>query len=392
MLHQLQANPSRWQRFVAHVTQVFPAITTVTTPPAPNGNKQLTICIWQVDVELQREDLAIRLSDCGTGVGQVLAILYVAMTRKDSVVVIDELNSFLHPGAAKKLIEILKQYRDNQYVISTHSADLIGAIEPEVIHQICWNSDLGQSIVDQVDRDNLDQMADIMADLGIRLSDVFGADQVIWVEGQTETSCFPISAHHASIPVPVGTLFVRVRATGDFDAKRTDAKQVWDIYRQLTNGAALMPPAIGFSFDREGRTDRQMDDLKRESGDRISFLPRRLLENYFLHVYALANAISKEFVLRDIGQQPPTAEELTAKIKSIAENDPGRNNDLDWWKDDDWIHIFNGAHLLSELFDSYGLTYSKIRHGEEITRWLIDNDPSHIDELQQYLQSLWAKG
>ncbi|MBL0000004.1 MAG: hypothetical protein IPO97_02825 [Sphingomonadales bacterium] len=97
LLHELQANPNLWDQFTRHVQDVFPQITAVTTPPAQDGANLLTICLWQVDTATQRDDLAIRLKEAGTGVGQVLAILFIAMTRQGNVIAIDEPNSFLHP-------------------------------------------------------------------------------------------------------------------------------------------------------------------------------------------------------------------------------------------------------------------------------------------------------
>jgi predicted ATPase len=45
----------------------------------------------------------------------VLAILYVVMTSNHpQTIIIDEPQSFLHPGAVKKLIEVLKQYPQHQ--------------------------------------------------------------------------------------------------------------------------------------------------------------------------------------------------------------------------------------------------------------------------------------
>lgn len=52
----------------------------------------------------------MRLAESDTGIGQVLAILYVViMAKYNQVIIIDEPQSFLHPGAVRKLIEILKQ-------------------------------------------------------------------------------------------------------------------------------------------------------------------------------------------------------------------------------------------------------------------------------------------
>ncbi|MBK9588919.1 MAG: AAA family ATPase [Sphingomonadales bacterium] len=243
----------------------FPQITAVTTPPAQDGANLLTICLWQVDTATQRDDLAIRLKEAGTGVGQVLAILFIAMTRQGNVIAIDEPNSFLHPGASRKLIEILKTYDQNQYVIATHSAELITAIRPEILHQVTWDTVTGESKVRQIDQSNMDDVAELLSDLGVRLSDVFGADYIIWVEGQTEAACFPILAARCDPPPPPGTVFVPVRATGDFDARSADAKLVWEVYKRLTEGAALVPPQSALALIEKSvpHSDRRSSKIVR---------------------------------------------------------------------------------------------------------------------------------
>jgi predicted ATP-dependent endonuclease of OLD family len=40
-------------------------------------------------------------------------------------IAIDEPNSFLHPDAARTLIRILKQHPQHQYIITTHSPEVI---------------------------------------------------------------------------------------------------------------------------------------------------------------------------------------------------------------------------------------------------------------------------
>jgi predicted ATPase len=388
LLHEMQANPHLWAQFIQHVGEVFPQITSITTPPVEGGG-QISISVWQVDTETRRDDLAVRLKECGTGVGQVLAILYIAMTRTGNVIAIDEPNSFLHPGASRKLIEILKGYDKNQYLVATHSADLIGAIQPSVLHQVSWDKESGESKVKRVDHTNLDEMSEILTDLGVRLSDVFGADQIVWVEGPTEAKCLPIISSIAKHPPPSGTMFIPVRATGDFDAKSSDAKQIWDIYKRLTQGVALLPPTIGFSFDREGRTEIQLNELNKESGGLVTFVPRRLLENHFLNCSALAEALSQEFAFRNVEGPPPTPDQIRDFIAKISVQDDFRNNKFDWEHDINWITICHGAQVLEKLFERFLLTYSKIRHGEIIARWLVSNDPNHLDEISRYLGSLW---
>lgn len=103
LLH-LMSNPSRYERLMEYIRLIFPAIYTIRARPRAN---QAEIQIWQVDPITERDDLAITLNDSGTGVGQVLAILYVVVTSNvGRTIVIDEPNSFLHPGASRKLLQI----------------------------------------------------------------------------------------------------------------------------------------------------------------------------------------------------------------------------------------------------------------------------------------------
>src|SRR5579859_2117953 len=258
VLFKLQSNPWRWNRYNEHVRTIFPAIKRVVVGPVAGANGQLAISLWSIDLDTERDDLAIRLEESGTGVGQVLAILYVAMSRERNVIVIDEPNSFLHPGASKKLMQILKRYGSNQYVISTHSPEIIATIKPEIVHLLQWSDQ--ESMVTQLDSRSLADMNRILTDVGVELTDVFGADRVIWVEGPTEQKCFPLIA--AALPggLPLGTVFVPLRNTGDFDAKAVSAKAVWEIYERLTSGPALLPPALAFSFDRENRSEIDIKD------------------------------------------------------------------------------------------------------------------------------------
>ena len=70
------------------------------------------------DPHTSHERHMLPLSEGGTGVGQVLAILYVVLTSNEGrVIAIDEPNSFLHPGAARRLMEVLKEHPEHQFII-----------------------------------------------------------------------------------------------------------------------------------------------------------------------------------------------------------------------------------------------------------------------------------
>src|SRR6185312_12469791 len=115
VLHLLQtSNPDSYAEFITLVREVLPQVHWVSVVPI--DNQQLRIDVWSTDKKHKRADLAIPLNESGTGIGQVLSILYVAYHNEESrAILIDEPQSFLHPGAARKLIEVLKRFPRHQY-------------------------------------------------------------------------------------------------------------------------------------------------------------------------------------------------------------------------------------------------------------------------------------
>jgi predicted ATPase len=181
VLGTLQGSRAWFSKYNKHVTEILPSIREVSVAVV---GTDFEVRVWAIDPSTEREDLAIPLQESGTGVGQVLAILCVVMTVKNGVIVIDEPNSFLHPGAAKKLVQILRQYDQHQYVLATHSADLISTAKPDIIHLVRWED--GESKVEKIDATIVNDLREVLTEIGVSFSDLFGYDRVIWVEGPTE--------------------------------------------------------------------------------------------------------------------------------------------------------------------------------------------------------------
>jgi energy-coupling factor transporter ATP-binding protein EcfA2 len=113
-------NPSRFERFLSYVRDVFPQIHRITVPPL--SPSETRILVWTQNSDPERNDLAIPLNESGTGIGQVLAMLYVLVTSDSPrVILIDEPQSFLHPSAIRKLLETFAAHPMHQYIITTHS-------------------------------------------------------------------------------------------------------------------------------------------------------------------------------------------------------------------------------------------------------------------------------
>src|SRR5882672_5011694 len=79
VLNQLSTrNKPRFEKYLGHVRTVFPHITQIAAPRV-QGQNVARILVWTKPEELEREDLAVPLAESGTGIGQVLALLYVVV-------------------------------------------------------------------------------------------------------------------------------------------------------------------------------------------------------------------------------------------------------------------------------------------------------------------------
>jgi hypothetical protein len=63
--------------------------------------------------------------------------------------------------------------------------------------------------------------------------------------------------------------------------------------------------------------------------------------------------------------------------------------------EDLWLETVDGAHLLRDLFEELSenaVTYKKVNHGREITRWLCENTPENLQSLSDFLVETLERG
>ncbi|MBW4680599.1 MAG: AAA family ATPase [Microcoleus vaginatus WJT46-NPBG5] len=386
-------NPEKANRLNKLTSIIFPHIKRITTKPLVSN--LLEIRIWTIDPATEREDLSFPLSSCGTGVGQVLAILYVVLTAQEpQIIIIDEPQSFLHPGAAKKLVEILRtEFPEHQYIIATHSPTIIAAANPSVIIKLSYKD--GETVCSEMNSKDIEEQSLLLKEIGVNLSDVFGADNILWVEGQTEEECFPLILENIGKTSLHGTLIRSVRETGNLEGKKFEL--VLKIYSNLSKGHSLFPPAIGFILDKEEQMEEEQDDLKKRAKnivDFFDFLPRRMYENYLLHSQAIAFVINSENP--DDNITPEEVEIFLLKKyedrKYYSRNHIKESNYSPEWVKENINAIkenINAAKVLEYLFDELSdsrVAFKKTRHSVQITKWLIENDPDSLSEISNLLK------
>lgn len=379
--------PAKFRLLNQHFQTIFPQISEVAARNVPSDSQPYgpsrEIIVYEVE-SLDPED-AIPLSDSGTGLGQVLAMLYVLVeSSQPQVIIIDEPQSFLHPGAVRKLFEIFSLYPQHQYIISTHLPYIIHAAKPSTITLV--TKERGQeSRLQPIDVNETQELSICFDQVGARLSDAYGADNILWVEGLTERDCFPMILEKYSRQRLMGTEVVPVISVDEVLGKGAD--RVVGIYRQLSQGKGLRPPAVGFIFDRECRRKEKRKDLERQLGGSVRFIDRRMYENYLLEPKAIA-AVLKE--LPGVKKSAVTA----ARIKRWLEKEVTKPGYLCSLPDEPWINTVDGAKVLERLFAHFSdqtVEYKKVEHGVKLTRWLLDNEIGDLREVAILVEELLNK-
>jgi predicted ATPase len=396
VLNYLQTkNPPAYNNYIEQVKRVLPDVRYVTVPPAFNNSGQVEILIWNESYESGRDDLAVPLTSCGTGVSQVLALLYVVVTSEQPrTLLIDEPQSFLNPGALRRLLEILGEYPQHQYVLATHSPSLLTSLKLSTLAVVSREGT--ESKIENLDPTLTSTLKSALNGVGAQLSDVYGADRILWVEGPTEEACFPEIIKNSMNRPLNGTVIIGVKHTGDFEDKnKHKVKLAFEVHSNLNLRRPLLPPALGFVFDLEGRSQKDRDDLERQGQAQelsvpVRFLKRRLYENYLLEPNAIAVVLNADDDTRSV----PVSDYLVSLWINSCKWDSlffERQVPEAQRTEDRWLKDIHGAKLLHQLFLDLTETrveYSKTKHSVDITKELLKTNPGHFSEITEILQDL----
>lgn len=181
------------------------------------------------------------------------------------------------------------------------------------------------------------------------------------------------------------TEIIGVTSVGDLEGRHKEV--VLEIYQKLCKGRGLLPPALGFCFDREKLPQAEMDTLTQESGGLIQFIPRRMYENHLLNPKAIMSILNES----DTGKVTDITEETVNDW--LANNRLAAHyiNSSDY---NDWLKKVDAAKLLVDLFNDLTETrvrYDKIKHGVKLTDWIIQNSANDFDELGDFLKTMLKK-
>lgn len=366
-LAQRQANPEWHREYMSLVKRVLPDLEWVSAKTT-RGRAQLWSSLERLTIG--GDEQQIPLSDCGAGVGHVLALVYIAFYEKNRTLLIDEPQAYLHPSACRALIRVFQDLKDHghRFVIATHSTAMLSEAMPANVIEV--HREDRRSVFRPTSATTMREACALLPLVGARWSDVFGPDRLVWVEGETEAACYPIllratSSQHA-------TTFVPLRATGDFSGKKTSkAKHAYDIYRKVTANLSLAAQHCLILLDREGLSDEEMNDKAHRIPDGVlHFAPDRMFENLLLDANALTTRLVELLAQNSLpADHAFIRAQIDAKLAAPAPSD-------------------SAAKLLKEIYETVSesrLEYRKVDEGVALTKLILQNNPKHFDPLIKWL-------
>jgi len=160
--------------------------------PWADSNDYHTVKIGEEGLQTETD-----FPNMSTGLHEVLIlILAVFQAKKNEVICIEEPEIHLHASAQKRLFQFIVNQSENiQFFITTHSP--IFTSVNEKINTFLVTKSKGNSSVIKIENES--ELKFIRQQLGIRNSDAFGTDNVIFVEGDTEEIAIPLLAEKFGI-------------------------------------------------------------------------------------------------------------------------------------------------------------------------------------------------
>jgi hypothetical protein len=258
---------------------------------------------------VQNDDFVAEISWMGHGLQMWLQTMwFLARSRAAKVVMLDEPDVYMHPDLQRRLIRFLKN-RFPQTILTTHSVEMLAEVDPKEI-----------LIIDRMQRhsafaDTIPAMQRAIDGLGaihnIQLSRLWGTKKLLLVEGddmQMLRRFYDLVSPDAldslaNIPsFPIGG---------------------WGGWNYAVGSSMLLQNAGGEEIraycilDSDYRTPKEIEARQKdaEAKDvRLHVWRRKEIENYLV----VPEAIQR--IIAEMSPEPPSVEEITAKLLEIAES------------------------------------------------------------------------
>lgn len=125
--------------------------------------------------------------EIGTGYTMLYILLMEIVRNKKEIIVIDEIESHLQPGLVRLLIQLIRDHGESQYIIATHSSNVLeSANGDDILYRFNKDGDICSFENFYRNKDGLYKFREVCNELGVIPGDALLSNSVIWVEGPSE--------------------------------------------------------------------------------------------------------------------------------------------------------------------------------------------------------------
>jgi hypothetical protein len=247
-----------------------------------------------------------------------------------------------------------------------------------------------ESRIQVVNTSEIDELKNLLVEVGAKVGDVFGVEKIIWVEGPTEEIAFEKIIRKVLRHPLNGCAIVGVKSTGDFESKKSDhARLSYDVYTRLSTIGGIMPRTCGFIFDKEGKNDRDIQNLRKINASTL-FLSKRMIENYVFSIEAILYVMN---LIDPKGFPGAKQESLSAWLDTNKWNKKYFDQNLPKEKSDEyWQDNVHASKLLIDIFEHFSDSKypynNKPKYTNYLIDWFIENNPGALDEISKNLIQL----
>jgi hypothetical protein len=320
--------------FESTIRSMLPEISDILTDPIDAG----TVLIRLRD-RYARTDIAA--DEAGTGVSALMHLIATVLFMPASrILLTDEPQLHLHPGAEKLLARFIRAHPEHDYVLATHSQVFVNALEPDRAWLL--TRDENGTHINSVFDDELPR-AHVLQELGLTPGDMVLAERILLVEGSADLEIYPMLMRRIGWdPIRLNCSVLQLQG-GD------TARPLREVVRDLVE---LLNIRILLLLDGDKEGDVPESEI-------VRLLPIPDIETAFLRdaraIWLAFNEILQEETPEGLDlegwQREWSAQRIAEYIKGRKEDAPSRK----------------GAAILGDLAHEMGhLTYRKRVHGPRI--------------------------
>ncbi|MGW0539997.1 AAA family ATPase [Streptomyces griseoincarnatus] len=256
-----------------------------------------------LSAELDVDEFLVQVN--GSGIREALRLILDYEFERPDVLLVEEPEVHLHPALETALMQYLKGVSaHSQIFLTTHSTNFLDVGSLENVYLIRKEN---ETLVQRLDVNAAEEA--LPEELGLRLSSLFMFDRLVFIEGPSDEQLLRVFADTLGISFGQSSLgFVTTGGARNFTHYATTATLAFLRKRNVRTV---------FVLDRDERDLRDFEDLQnRVAGvSEVQLLQRREMENYLLS----PSALSRFITAKSNGACAPTAEEIMSGIDEVCD-------------------------------------------------------------------------